>query len=180
MSYVRSVLQPGEKIIMIGRLSWIVYHRAIFLLVVGIILIVLARIFWGETVVILITAALFGALTIVSAFQGWFVRWTTEIAVTDRRVIYKRGFINRHTIEMNMDKVASVDVDQSVLGRLLNYGTVTVQGTGMSFEPLRRIRSPLSLAAVVSQKARSAGQVSTNGSSSAASSGASFSAAGAS
>ena len=145
MSYVRSVLQPGEKVIMIGRLSWIVYHRAIFLLVVGIILIVLARIFWGETVVILITAALFGALTIVSAFQGWFVRWTTEIAVTDRRVIYKRGFINRRMIEMNMDKVASVDVDQSVLGRLLNYGTVTVQGTGMSFEPLRRIESPLLL-----------------------------------
>jgi hypothetical protein len=48
MSYVRSVLQPGEKVIMIGRLSWIVYHRAIFLLVVGIILIVLARIFWGK------------------------------------------------------------------------------------------------------------------------------------
>ena len=70
MSYVRSVLQPGEKVIMIGRLSWIVYHRAIFLLVVGIILIVLARIFWGETVVILITAALFGALTIGSAFRA--------------------------------------------------------------------------------------------------------------
>ena len=145
MSYVRSVLQPGEKVIMIGRLSWIVYHRAIFLLVVGIILIVLERIYWGETVVILITAALFGALTLAAAIQGWFQRWITEIAVTDRRVIYKRGFINRHTIEMNMDKVATVDVDQSVLGRLLNYGTVTVQGTGMSFEPLRRIEAPLAL-----------------------------------
>jgi membrane protein YdbS with pleckstrin-like domain len=146
MSYVRSVLQPGEKVILIGRLSWIVYHRAILLLIVGIILIVLERILWGETtVVILITAALFGALTIMAAIQGWFARWITEIAVTDRRVIYKRGFINRHTIEMNMDKVATVDVDQSVLGRLLNYGTVTVQGTGMSFEPLRRIESPLAL-----------------------------------
>jgi uncharacterized membrane protein YdbT with pleckstrin-like domain len=144
MSYVRSVLQPGEKIIAIGRLSWIVYHRAILLLIVGIILIVLERIFWGETVVILITA-LFGVLTLAAAFQGWFQRWITEIAVTDRRVIYKRGFINRHTIEMNMDKVATVDVDQSVLGRLLNYGTVTVQGTGMSFEPLRRIEAPLAL-----------------------------------
>jgi uncharacterized membrane protein YdbT with pleckstrin-like domain len=127
MSYVRSVLQPGEKVILIGRLSWIVYHRAILLLIVGIILIVLERIFWGETIVILITAALFGALTLAAAIQGWFQRWITEIAVTDRRVIYKRGFINRHTIEM--DKVATVDVDQSVLGRLLNYGTVTVQGT---------------------------------------------------
>jgi uncharacterized membrane protein YdbT with pleckstrin-like domain len=145
MSYVRSVLQPGEKIIMVGRLSWIVYHRAIFLLIVGIILIVLERIFWGETIVIPVTAALFGALAIIAAIHAWFMRWITEIAVTERRVIYKRGFINRHTIEMNMDKVATVDVDQSVLGRLFNYGTVTVQGTGMSFEPLRRIESPLAL-----------------------------------
>ena len=145
MSYVRSVLQPGEKIIMVGRLSWIVYHRAIFLLIVGVILIVLERIFWGETIVIPVTAVLFGALAIITAIHAWFLRWITEIAVTERRVIYKRGFINRHTIEMNMDKVATVDVDQSVLGRLFNYGTVTVQGTGMSFEPLRRIESPLAL-----------------------------------
>jgi uncharacterized membrane protein YdbT with pleckstrin-like domain len=145
MSYVRSVLQPGEKLIAMGRLSWIVYHRAILLLIVGIIVIVLERIYSRDTTVFLVTAAVFGALTILSALQGWFQRWITEIAITDRRVIYKRGFINRHTIEMNMDKVASVDVDQSVLGRLLNYGTVTVQGTGMSFEPLRRIEAPLAL-----------------------------------
>ena len=145
MSYVRSVLQPGEKIIMVGRLSWIVYHRAILLLIVGVILIVLERNFWGETIVIPVTAVLFGALAIITAIHAWFLRWITEIAVTERRVIYKRGFINRHTIEMNMDKVATVDADQSVLGRLFNYGTVTVQGTGMSFEPLRRIESPLAL-----------------------------------
>jgi len=145
MSYVKSVLQPGEKLIAMGRLSWIVYHRAILILIVGIIVIVLERIYSRDTVVFLVTAAVFGVLTIISAFQGWFQRWITEIAVTDRRVIYKRGFINRHTIEMNMDKVATVDVDQSVLGRLLNYGTVTVQGTGMSFEPLRRIEAPLAL-----------------------------------
>jgi len=89
--------------------------------------------------------AVFAALALVSGIHAWFLRYTTEIAVTDKRVIYKRGFINRHTIEVNMDKVASVDVDQSILGRLLNYGTVTVRGTGLSFEPLRRIESPLAL-----------------------------------
>jgi uncharacterized membrane protein YdbT with pleckstrin-like domain len=145
MSYVSSVLQPGERLIAMGRLSWVVYHRAILLLIVGVIVIVLERIYSRDTIVFLVTAAVFGVLTILAAFQGWFQRWTTEIAITDRRVIYKRGFINRHTIEMNMDKVASVDVDQSVAGRLLNYGTVTVQGTGMSFEPLRRIEAPLAL-----------------------------------
>lgn len=50
--------------------------------------------------------------------------------MTDRRVIYKRGFINRYTVEMHMDKVAAVDVNQSILGRLLGYGSVCVVGLG--------------------------------------------------
>ena len=72
----------------------------------------------------------FAVLFVMSFVHAWFMRWITEIAVTDRRIIYKRGFINRHTEEMNMDKVASVDVDQSILGRMLDYGTVHVLGTG--------------------------------------------------
>ena len=72
----------------------------------------------------------FGVLFAVTLFRAWFARWITEIAVTDRRIIYKRGFIWRHTEEMNMDKVPSVDVDQSILGRMLDYGTIHVIGTG--------------------------------------------------
>ena len=44
-----------------------------------------------------------------------------------------------------MDEVESVDVDQSILGRLLGYGTVTVRGTGAGFEPLKRIAQPIEL-----------------------------------
>ena len=62
-----------------------------------------------------------------------FWRWTTEIAVTNKRIIYKRGLITRHTAEMNMDKVASVDVKQSILGRIFDYGNVTVQAAGHEF-----------------------------------------------
>jgi uncharacterized membrane protein YdbT with pleckstrin-like domain len=58
-------------------------------------------------------------------------------------VIYKCGFIRRHTIEMNMDKIESVDVDQSIVGRILDYGTITVRGTGTGIEPLYRIDSPI-------------------------------------
>src|SRR6185295_377503 len=81
------------------------------------------------------------ALALVA--RAWFRRWTTEIAITNRRIILKRGFIRRHTIEMNMDKVESVDVDQSLLGRLLNYGDITVRGTGEGFERLLMIDAPL-------------------------------------
>jgi uncharacterized membrane protein YdbT with pleckstrin-like domain len=82
-------------------------------------------------------------LGVASLFQAWFRRWTTEIAVTNRRIIYKRGFISRHTIEMNMDKIESVDVDQSIIGRLFDYGTITVHGTGTGIEPLYQIDSPI-------------------------------------
>ena len=78
-----------------------------------------------------------------SLFGAWLRRWTTELAVTDKRIIFKRGFIRRRTIEMNMDKVESVDVDQSVLGRILDYGDITVRGTGTGIEPLKGIDSPI-------------------------------------
>jgi uncharacterized membrane protein YdbT with pleckstrin-like domain len=130
MSYVQSVLQPGERVILQGRLHWIAYWPAIVSLLSGIVLLTWE---WkassGDTV-ISITAIAFGILFLVLFFRAWFIRWITEIAVTDRRIIYKRGFINRHTEEMNMDKVASVDVDQSILGRLLDYGDIHVVGTG--------------------------------------------------
>ncbi len=73
----------------------------------------------------------------------WFVRWTTEVAITDKRIIFKRGFIRRDTIEMSLDKVESVDVQQSLLGRLFDYGDIIVRGTGSGFAPLKTIDSPL-------------------------------------
>src|ERR1039457_4566019 len=124
MSYVRSVLQPNEKILVIGRLHWIVYMQAILLLVVGILLVALGSNLTNESIrsyFTYTTVAIFGIGAAVSFLHAWFIRWITEFAVTDRRVIYKCGFIKRHTVEMNMDKIESVDVDQSLLGRLLNY-----------------------------------------------------------
>ncbi|MGH6683724.1 MAG: PH domain-containing protein, partial [Pseudolabrys sp.] len=81
-----------------------------------------------------------GGVTLLSA---WFKRWTTEIDVTDRRIVYKRGFIKRHTVELNMDKVSSVDVDQSVFGRMLNYGDIKIHSTGTEIERLQGIGAPL-------------------------------------
>jgi hypothetical protein len=73
----------------------------------------------------------------VFAAVAWFNQWITEIAVTNLRVIYKWGFIRRHTAEMNMGKVESVTVSQTILGRLLNYGSIPygqkierIEGTG--------------------------------------------------
>ena len=162
MSYVNSVLQPGERIIMRGHLHWIVYWHAILFTVLAIVFAA-----WGGTagmgMVASFTATAFVVLGAIAFAHAWFIRWITEIAVTDRRIIYKRGFITRHTEEMNMDKVASVDVDQSILGRMLDYGTIHVLGTGGAQSPdhpdtergiehLHRIAAPLALRNAITAK----------------------------
>jgi uncharacterized membrane protein YdbT with pleckstrin-like domain len=155
MSYIPSILQPGEQIRIVGKLHWIVYIRSILLFGIGVILLTLEGNLPNEylpTYLSYATIAVFGAAALVVFLHAWFVRSITEFAVTDRRVIYKCGFISRHTVEMNMDKVESVDVDQSLLGRMLGYGTIHVLGTGQGIESLPRIAAPLELRNAITAK----------------------------
>jgi len=68
---------------------------------------------------------------------------TSEFAITNKRIIIKVGFISRRTLEMNLGKVESVNVDQSILGRILGYGTIVINGTGGTKEPFSNISAPL-------------------------------------
>ena len=90
-----------------------------------------------------IAAVIFALLGLSSALRAFIRRASTELAVTDQRVIYKTGLLARHTLEMNRGKVESVAVDQTLLGRLFGYGTVTVRGIGSALEPIRNINDPL-------------------------------------
>jgi len=141
MNYVDEVLQPGETVLFVSTVHWLTYAPAMLLLAAAIGTQFFA-VGGNETVWRAISLLCFAA-SLLGAAGAWFRRWTTEIAVTDRRIIYKRGFIRRRTIEMNMDKVESVDVDQSVFGRIFGYGDVLIRGTGVGFEPLQMIESPI-------------------------------------
>lgn len=70
-------------------------------------------------------------------------RWSSEFAITSRRIVIKTGLIRRRTVELNIHQVESVNVDQSVLGRLLNYGRVTIVGSGGTKEVFAYIERPL-------------------------------------
>ena len=138
MRYIERILQPGEKVLYSGTIHWVIYFPAVLFSLIALALLTLVK--SGPTgmswLIVSIAFWLAAAVTFASA---WFRRWTTEIDVTDRRVVYKRGFINRHTVEMNMDKVESVDVDQSIMGRMLNFGDITVRGTGETMERMHGI-----------------------------------------
>jgi uncharacterized membrane protein YdbT with pleckstrin-like domain len=57
--------------------------------------------------------------------------------------VHKEGYIKRRTFEISIDKVESVDVNQSILGRILNYGDVTIRGVGEGVEKIKTIAAPL-------------------------------------
>ncbi len=108
MRYVRRVLQPGETIVYSTKLHWIIYWRAILLLIVCV---MLAGAAWymadnkNLSLALGIAAVIFALLGLSSALRIFIRRWTTELAVTDRRVIYKEGLIARRTLEMNRSRV---------------------------------------------------------------------------
>jgi len=144
--YIDDILQPGEKVLYSTNAHWIFYWPAIVAWIVAAVLLVLSRATTTDGIVLLCLSA--SAVVALAAlywtFTAWFHRWTTETDVTNLRVVHKTGFIKRKTIEMSIDKVSSVNVEQSILGRILNYGDVTLTGLGDAPpEKISTIASPL-------------------------------------
>lgn len=155
MGYLQRVLQPGETVLQEGHLHWFIYWRAFLFLIIA--CAVASLYFLAPDLSpdrspdpTLQKAAFIGGGALLAIAILFFIgaairRRSTELAVTDHRIIYKTGVFSRHTMEMNRSKVESVDVDQSFFGRIFGYGTILVRGTGGSLEPLPNIQDPLTL-----------------------------------
>ena len=154
-SYVESVLAPGERVVHRAAISHWNYALSYLIGIVcfGIAAPALASQHQARLPVAAAAALIGLAIILVAAIR----RATTELVLTDRRIIAKRGFIRRDTVEMNLAKVESLHVNQGLLGRLLNFGDVAVVGTGSSLEPLRGISRPLELRRKLGEIARPSG-----------------------
>ncbi|MGD0636006.1 MAG: PH domain-containing protein [Beijerinckiaceae bacterium] len=142
MNYVNALLAPDETVRFETRRHWLVYRHAIVMLALFVASLALPQDLHGEKFIIAIFLV---PLAGIAALFGWIRRAATVIAVTNHRLICKKGLIARHTVEMNLDKVESVDVDQTVLGRIFGFGTVTIRGVGTTIDPIRGIADPIGL-----------------------------------
>ncbi|HSW84474.1 MAG TPA: PH domain-containing protein [Usitatibacter sp.] len=121
MSYIDDSLIEGEVLVHRARVSW-----------------------WSQFGLVLL-----GILTLVLVVGVIFLIWawirvrSTELAITSRRIIAKFGFVKRHTVEINLEKVESLRVEQGVWGRFLNFGTIFISGSGSSVAPIPNIADPL-------------------------------------
>ncbi len=96
--------------------------------------------FWYYIWGILLIAFFIGIIFFIIAVLNVM---TTELALTNKKVIAKFGFIRRSTIELNLDKVESISVEQGFIGRMFNFGSIIVRGTGGSQAPIPYIARPL-------------------------------------
>ena len=143
-SYAQSIVGSGEQIVHVGRLSlWTILSSLLggtFLILVAIGLLVVPVGSPDVTHVVAGIAAALGAIIIVVALVR---RSSTELVVTNRRVIAKFGLVARRTVEMNLAKIESVSVEQTVMGRLFGFGSIIVTGTGSTMDPIRFIADPI-------------------------------------
>jgi uncharacterized membrane protein YdbT with pleckstrin-like domain len=152
--YIDEILQPGEKVLYSTNAHWIFYFPAIAAWAGVVVLLVLSRLTTTDSLVLLCfaSAAVVAIAALYWTVRAWFHRFTTETDVTNLRVVHKTGFIKRRTFEMALDKVESVDVNQSILGRILNYGNVTIMGVGEGRETITTIASPLAFRSAITTR----------------------------
>lgn len=165
MSYIEENLMPGERIIHQAKLHWMALIDPLVSAAIGVAIALFGATALGFAIglvpdlgPILIGAGLrwtwvevaflaIGGLWVLGAtfsFLGAAIRMTTsEFGVTTRRVIIKTGAVQRRTTEILLEKVESINVNQSFWGRLLNYGTIVVTGTGVTLEAFTNIADPL-------------------------------------
>lgn len=125
MAYVSAILTSGEIVEHRGAVSWVNYIPGLLLLL------------------------LFPPLGIALLIAQWLRQATTEIVVTDRRLIYKTGIISRRAIDVERARIETVALEQSIAGRLLGFGTVIVRGAGVGEIVIETVDSPVALRKVL-------------------------------
>ena len=133
MGYIEANLLTDERIVHRARLHWLIFWKASLVVAVG------AALLAVEPIV----ASLVILVGLVVAVPPLVASKTSEFGVTTRRVIIKTGLVRRRTLELLLRQVEAIAVDQSIMGRIFNYGSITLSGTGGVREVFHNIAAPL-------------------------------------
>lgn len=136
MGYVDSNLLIGEEVVYRSKLHWIIFFGPAALFAFSIYLMTQGS---GYATVAILLIPISAVWTITT----FIVFITSEFAITNKRVLIKTGIIRRNSIETMLGKVEGIQVDQGIIGRMLDYGTIKVTGTGGTGSPFKNIDAPL-------------------------------------
>lgn len=164
MLYVEQSLGPDEELVHVGQFHWFYTVTAFASILWGVVgsLIILQLVIVGYMFMerfpqdisfyhaiqymhpgFKILAFVIFILGVMSFAQKMIVKATTEIAITNNRLVYKRGLIARNVGEISIDRIEGVNVLQSIFGRIFNYGRLSIRGMGIGEVILPPIESPI-------------------------------------
>lgn len=160
MRYISNTLLQNEKLIYYTRPHWIIFAPTFFSFLVALILYSKGPDIFGPVgnlryfnlyvyEILAILAAIIGLFGLINAYITF---QTSEYGITDRRILMKTGWIRRNSLEVFLDKIEAVKVNQSIFGRVLNYGTLIIVGTGGTEDPFFSIPAPLHFRKKVQQQ----------------------------
>ncbi len=136
MGYIDNNLMNGEQLVYRAKLHWIIFAGPVILFFIAIMFLI------GNKNIALIGILFFliSILWVISAFISFK---TSEFGITNKRVLIKVGLIRRDSLETLLTKIEGIQVSQGIMGRILNYGTILIKGTGGTSNPFHKIENPL-------------------------------------
>jgi len=136
MGYTEKTLTTGEAIKYRGKIHWVIYIWPAIWMVIGLMS------FAGGSDSAPV-AGIFIVLALALAFRSFIIASTSEFVITTKRVVMKTGFIRRNSTDVLLSKMEAFNVNQGIFGRILNYGTLIVGGTGGSKGGFKTVSDPL-------------------------------------
>ncbi|MGA2226771.1 MAG: PH domain-containing protein, partial [Syntrophobacteraceae bacterium] len=145
MSYIDRNLMDGEHIVYRGRLNMVMFIWPIVWFIVILVLFGLGANMKESNVRTFVVAlgGLFALIAIITFIRPFIKYVTSEFGITNRRVIVKTGLFRRRSLEVLLNKIEGIQVNQSILGRLTGFGSITVIGTGGTKDQFHNIAAPL-------------------------------------
>ena len=142
MGYIDKHLMKGEKIIYQTKLNWTVYLKGLVFMLLGILFLTRSTAFGGILI-------FFGLLSLVLTYLKIN---SSEFAVTDKRVLIKIGILKTQSSETMLNKVEGIHVEQGIIGKMVNSGSIIVKGTGGTNNPFRNIDKPYEFRTAVNEQ----------------------------
>jgi uncharacterized membrane protein YdbT with pleckstrin-like domain len=143
VGYVERHLLPRERVLYTTRLHWVLFAKPILAMVAGVALTWLLYRGVADPPWLWQTGVVLAATGVLWLIVRWIEWETSEFAVTSVRLIFKVGLVARYTTELLLSKVESISVTQGPIGRIANYGDLTVTGTGAVREAFTRVHDPV-------------------------------------
>jgi uncharacterized membrane protein YdbT with pleckstrin-like domain len=159
MDYLNKALMNGERIIYRSRPHWVLFLPALvwfgitlvfsYLIPKNVQMMTQILLNLSPYQIIMLATMIITVLVFVSGYINFAF---TEFTITNKRILMKTGLIQRNIVEILLTRVESIIINQNVGGRLLDYGSITLVGTGGSRDPFNFVPQPLKFRSYLEQE----------------------------